>query len=268
MVIKKELVVKSNRIVEASYRLTLNEQRIILYSICRAREEQKGLFPDLPVTITADTFVKQFPSIDKSNVYGQMKDAMNALYSRSVTIHDTDPATGFPRVKETRWISEKAYIDGAGHIQVVFTPKVIEHITRLESEFTSYALEKVGNMTSTHAIRIYEMLAQYREIGTRELNLKWLRDALQIEPHEYKLTADFKRKILDIAVTQINDHSDLKVSYSDKKTSRAITDFVFKIKDKNAPPRPRKPAIAPDQAVRDTLEKHGQQRIDDDLEEF
>lgn len=268
MVIKKELVVKSNRIVEASYRLTLNEQRIILYSICRAREEQKGLFPDLPVTITADTFVKQFPSIDKSNVYGQMKDAMNALYSRSVTIHDTDPATGFPRVKETRWISEKAYIDGAGHIQVVFTPKVIEHITRLESEFTSYALEKVGNMTSAHAIRIYEMLAQYREIGTRELNLKWLRDALQIEPHEYKLTADFKRKILDIAVTQINDHSDLKVSYSDKKTSRAITDFVFKIKDKNAPPRPRKPAIAPDQAVRDTLEKHGQQRIDDDLEEF
>lgn len=268
MVIKKELVVKSNRIVEASYRLTLNEQRIILYSICRAREEQKGLFPDLPVTITAETFAKQFPSIDKSNVYGQMKDAMNALYSRSVTIHDTDLATGLPRVKETRWISEKAYIDGAGHIQVVFTPKVIEHITRLESEFTSYALEKVGNMTSAHAIRIYEMLAQYREIGTRELNLKWLRDALQIEPHEYKLTADFKRKILDIAVTQINDHSDLKVSYSDKKTSRAITDFVFKIKDKNAPTRPRKPAIAPDQAVRDTLEKHGQQRIYDDLEEF
>lgn len=268
MVIKKELVVKSNRIVEASYRLTLNEQRIILYSICRAREEQKGLFPDLPVTITADTFVKQFPSIGKSNVYGQMKDAMSALYSRSVTIHDTDPATGFPRVKETRWISEKAYIDGAGHIQVVFTPKVIEHITRLESEFTSYALEKVGNMTSAHAIRIYEMLAQHREIGIRELNLKWLRDALQIEPHEYKLTADFKRKILDIAVTQINDHSDLKVSYSDKKTSRAISDFVFKIKDKNAPPRPRKPAIASDQAVRDTLEKHGQQRIDDNLEEF
>ena len=268
MITKKELVVKSNRIVEASYRLSLNEQRIILYAICRAREEQKGLFPDLPVTITAETFAKQFPSVEKGSVYGQLKDAMNSLYTRSVTIHDTDPATGFPRVKETRWISEKAYIDGAGHVQVVFTPKVIEHITRLESEFTSYALEKVGNMTSAYAIRIYEMLAQYREIGTRELNLKWLRDALQIEPHEYKLTADFKRKILDIAVTQINDHSDLKVSYSDKKTSRAITDFVFKIKDKNAPPRPRKPAIAPDQAVRDTLEKHGQQRIDDDLQEF
>ena len=237
MIVKKELVVKSNRIVEASYRLTLNEQRIILYSICRAREEQKGLFPDLPVTITAESFAKQFPSIEKGSVYGQLKDAMNALYARSVTIHDTDPATGLPRVKETRWLSEKAYIDGAGHVQVIFTPKVIEHITRLEAEFTSYQLEKVGNMTSAHAIRIYEMLAQYREIGTRELNLKWLRQALQIADDEYKLTADFKKWVLDAAVEQINKHSDLKVSYTPKKTGRAITDFVFKIKDKNAAPK-------------------------------
>jgi plasmid replication initiation protein len=162
---------------------------------------------------------------------------MNALYARSVTIHDTDPATGLPRVKETRWLSEKAYIDGAGHVQVIFTPKVIEHITRLEAEFTSYQLEKVGNMTSAHAIRIYEMLAQYREIGTRELNLKWLRQALQIADDEYKLTADFKKWVLDAAVEQINKHSDLKVSYTPKKTGRAITDFVFKIKDKNAAPK-------------------------------
>jgi len=270
MIAKKELVVKSNRIVEASYRLTLNEQRIILYSICRAREEQKGLFPNLPVTITAETFAKQFPGVDKSNVYGQLKDAMDALYDRSVTYYDIDPETGFERVNKTRWISRASYVDGSGRVQVIFTQDVIEHITRLEAEFTSYQLEKVGNMTSAHAIRIYEMLAQYREIGTRELNLKWLRDALQIEPHEYKLTADFKRKILDVAVEQINNHSDLKVSYTPKKTSRAITDFIFKIKDKNAPVKSKKSTTPSDQAARDELEKHGQQRIDAyvDDEEF
>jgi plasmid replication initiation protein len=268
MIAKKELIVKSNRIVEASYRLTLNEQRIILYSICRAREEQKGLFPDLPVTITAETFAKQFPGIDKSNVYLQLKDAMNALYARSVTIHDTDPATGLPRVKETRWLSEKAYIDGAGHVQVVFTPAVIQHITRLEAEFTSYQLEKVSKMTSASAIRIYEMLTQYRTVGTREFNLQWLRNALQIDANEYKLTGDFKKWVLDAAVKQINDHSDLKVSYTSKKTSRAITDFVFKIKDQNAPTKPKKPPVAHDQAARDALEKHGQQRIEDYQEEF
>lgn len=271
MLVKQELVVKSNRIVEASYRLTLNEQRIILYSICRAREEQKGLFPNLPVTITAETFAKQFPGVDKSNVYGQLKDAMDALYDRSVTYYDIDPETGFERVNKTRWISRASYVDGAGRVQVIFTQDVIEHITRLEAEFTSYQLEKVGNMTSANAIRIYEMLAQYRAIGIRELNLKWLRDALQIEPHEYRLTANFMDKVLDAAVKQINEHSDLKVSYTPKKTSRAITDFIFKIKDKNAPAKPKKPTTPSDQAARDELEKHGQQRIDayaDDNEEF
>ena len=267
MTAKKELVVKSNRIIEASYRLTLNEQRIILYAICRAREEQKGLFPNLPLTITAELFSRQFSSIDKSNVYDQLKEAMDNLYDRSVTFYDIDPETGLERVNKTRWISKASYIDGAGRLQVVFTQDVIDHITRLEAEFTTYQLEKVGNMSSAYAVRIYEMLAQYREIGARELNLKWLRDALQIADDEYKLTKNFMMRVLDSSVDQINEHSDLKVSYTPKKTGRAITDFVFKIKEKASASKSRKSAIPSDQALRDELEKRGQQRICEDSNE-
>lgn len=262
---KGELVVKSNRLVEASYRLGLNEQRIILYAICRCREEQQGLLPNLPVTITADSFAKQFPSIDKTNVYRQLKEAMDALYERSVTVHDTDPDSGHARVKKTRWISEAAYIDGAGNIQVSFTPEVIKYITRLEVEFTSYQLEKVGNMTSAYAVRVYELLSQYREIGSRTLNLTWLREKLGVEPGEYKLTADFIRKVIEVAVDQINKHSDLTVSYKPVKTSRAITDFAFKIKNKNV--EPKRKALS-DQDIREQLEARGQQRITDPTEEF
>lgn len=258
---KTELVVKSNRLIEASYRLTLNEQRIILYSICRCREEQKGLFPDAPVVITADSFAKHFPSIDKGHVYHQLKEAMDALYDRSVTLYETDEDTGKEQVSKTRWISKASYVDGAGRIKVVFTPDVIKYITRLEKEFTSYQLEKVGNMTSSYAVRIYELLAQHREIGNRTFNLKWLRETLQIGPDEYKLTADFKKWVIEVAVDQINKHSDLTVSYKPIKTGRAITDFAFKIKDKERNP---KTASAPsDHAYREKLEAAGQQRIPD-----
>src|SRR5471030_802884 len=262
---KSELVVKSNRLIEASYRLGLNEQRIILYSICRCREEQKGLFPDLPVTITADAFAKQFPRIDKTNVYRQLKEAMDALYDRSVTIHDTDPATKKARVKKTRWVSEAAYVDGAGNIQVIFTPEVIKYITRLEAEFTSYQLEKVGHMTSAHGVRIYELLAQHKDIGTRTLNLAWLREALQLEAGEYKLTADFIKRIIEPAVDQINKHSDITVGYKPKKTGRAITDFVFKVRDKER--KAKAISAASDQAVREKLEALGQQRLDTETDE-
>lgn len=259
----QEVVVKSNRLIEASYRLTLNEQRLILYAICRCREEQKGLFPDAPILITAESFGKRFSGIGETNVYSQLKEAMDALYERSVTLYETDEDTGMEQVTRTRWLSKASYIDGAGRVKIVFTPDVIKYITRLEAEFTSYQLEKVGNMTSAHAVRIYEILAQHREIGNRTLNLKWLREALQIEPDEYKLTSNFVRKILDVAVDQINKHSDLTVSYKPVKTSRAITDFAFKIKDKE-----RKPRSAPtDQDAREKLEAAGQLRIDDVVDE-
>lgn len=256
---KAELIVKSNRLVEASYRLSLNEQRIILFAVCRCREEQRGLFPDLPVTITAEAFARQFPSIDKTNVYRQLKEAMDDLYERSVTIIDTDPESGHERVKRTRWVSEAAYVDGAGNVQVIFAPEVIKYITRLEREFTTYQLEKVGRMTSAHAVRIYELLAQHREIGHRTLNLAWLRETLGIAPDEYKLTNNFVRKVIEVAVKQINAHTDLAVSYKPIKTGRAITDFAFKIKDANGKTRRQPPT---DQDYREKLEAQGQQRLE------
>ena len=68
------------------------------------------------------------------------------------------------------------------------------------------------------------------------------------------------------AVDQINKHSDLTVSYKPVKTGRAITDFAFKIQDKN---RKAKTASTPnDQATRDKLEALGQQRLDTETEEF
>jgi plasmid replication initiation protein len=167
--------------------------------------------------------------VDKSNVYGQLKEAMKSLYNRSVMIHDIDPATRKARVRETCWISDKAYIDCAGHVQIVFTQEVIKYMTRLESEFTSYQLEKVGNMNSAYAVRIYELLAQHRDIGNRTLNMAWLRETLQIALDEYKLTTNFIRKVIEVAVDQINKHSDLTVSYKPVKTSRAITNFAFKM---------------------------------------
>jgi len=77
---KQTIVVKSNKLVEASYRLDLIEQRVILYAIVEARETQKGL-ADGFVTIEAKRFAHAF-GMDEGSVYGQLKDAMKALFNR------------------------------------------------------------------------------------------------------------------------------------------------------------------------------------------
>ena len=231
---KKELVVKSNRLVEASYRLTLVEQQIILFAICRAREEQRGLSPDKPVTIPAKDFAEMFGS-GKKVVYDQLKTAMGQLFERYVIIHDTNPRTGKPRVTKTRWISTASYIDGDGEVQIIFAPLVIPYITRLEKEFTPYRLEKIGNLSSVHAVRLYELLLQYMGLGKREFEIPRLKEILGIEA-DYPDIDNFKRRVIDSSVTQINTHTDITTSYTQRKTGRTVTHLNFKIQAKEAPP--------------------------------
>ena len=230
---KKELVVKSNRLVEASYRLTLVEQQIILFAICRAREEQKGLTADSFVSIAAQDFAEMFGT-NADRVYVQLKEAMDTLYKREVRIYDTHPESGKPRVIKTRWVSTASYIDAEGMIQIIFAPLMIPYITRLESEFTPYRLERIGNLSSVHAVRMYELLLQFLSIGKREFELPKLRETLGMDG-EYSSIKDFKKWVIDSSVKQINTHTDITTSYTQRKTGRVVTHFNFKIQAKEAP---------------------------------
>jgi len=239
---KNELVVKSNRLAEASYRLTLVEQQIILFAICRAREEQQGLTADTLVTITAADFSAMFGT-HEDEVYRQLKEAMNTLYSRSVTLYDTHPETGKERINKVRWVSRASYIDGAGAVQIRFAVDMVPYITRLEREFTAYRLEKIGKLSSVHAVRLYELLIQYLSLGKREIEIDWLKSTLQVSD-AYPRIESFKRSVIDVATQQINAHTDITTSYTQRKTGRNVTHLNFKIDAKEVIPKPvKKPSL-------------------------
>lgn len=237
------MVAKSNRLIETSYRLTMVEQQLVLFAICQARDQQVGLSKGSLVSIDAKAFAEQF-GLNPARVYEQMKDAVGALWNRHIEIHDTHPKSGKPRVIKTRWVSEIAYIDGAGIVEFAFADRVVPYITRLELEFTTYRLTCIAKMTSIHAVRIYELLLQYAGIGQRKFDLSELKEILGIS-NEYRVIKDLKKRVLDVAVQQINDHSDLKISYSNMKTGRAVTGIIFSIRRKTAtttaPKKPNKP---------------------------
>lgn len=222
---KNELVVKSNRLVEASYRLTLAEQRIILFAIVEARRTQNGLSEDNFVTIQATDYAAMF-DVPVKQAYEQIKEAARTLFRRHVVLHDIHPQSGKPRMSEVRWLSTASYIDGAGTIQLRFAPDMVPYITRLEAEFTRYKLEKVAGMSSAYAIRLYELLMQWGSVGKREIELEWLKKTLMVEK-DYPRLFDFKKRVIDLALDQINEHSDLTASYTQRKTGREVTHLTF-----------------------------------------
>lgn len=229
------LVVKSNDLVEASYKLTLMEQQLILLAICSVRE--RGNPEDGWVLIGAQKYMSHFGGT-LANAYGQLRAGIEHLYKRSITFKSDDGQWK----GEERWISKKAYADGMGAVTFTLTPAVLQHITRLgeSGEFTRYKIEQISGMTSVHAVRVYELLAQHLSIGKREMKLEELRTILGLTT-EYKEIKDFKLRVLDVAMGQINAHTDLKVSYEQTKRGRVVDGFIFSIHKKPAPKAPKKP---------------------------
>lgn len=233
---KNDLVVKSNRLVEASYRLTLAEQRIILQAIAEARRTGKGLTAEDFVDIVAADYAVMF-DLPLKQAYEQVKEAVLTLFDRYVVMHGICPKTGKPEVIKVRWLSAASYIDGAGTVRLRFAPDMVPFIVQLEARFTRYKLEKVANMSSIYAIRLYELLVQWGSVGKREIELQWLKKALDLET-EYPSIKDFKMRVIDVAVAQINEHSDLTASYAQRKTGRTVSHFKFVFEPKEKPPQP------------------------------
>lgn len=232
---RQELVVKSNRLVEAGYRLTLAEQRLILFAITEARKTQTGLSTDSVLAVRAAAYAETF-GIQEKQAYEQIKAASATLFGRYVVLYGKDPATGQDDKIQVRWLSSVRYVDGAGTVYLQFAQQMVPHITRLEAEFTRYKLEKVADMSSPYAIRLYELLMQWGSVGQREVGVDWLKGVL-MAGDEYPRLDNFKRRVVDVAVAQINGHSDLKVSYAQRKTGRAVTHFAFSFQAKAAPKR-------------------------------
>lgn len=222
-------VVKSNRLVEAAYRMTLVEQRIILLAVTFARKSGKGLSPLDFVTIKASDYLEFYG--DGHNVYEQLKEAARLLFLREFTLYAKDNETGKKKVINGRWLSAASYIDDAGTIELQFSPLVIPYITTLERDFTKYKLEKIADLSSPYAIRLYELLMQWKNVGTREVEIAWLKKIFMLED-KYQSIKDLKRRVIDSAVAQINKHTNLTVSYEQRKTGRVVSHFIFSCAEK------------------------------------
>lgn len=230
---KAFLVVKSNELIQASYTLSLVEQRMILLAIVEARETGRGIDANIHLTVSAASYANQF-NVTLDAAYLALEVAVKTLFERQVTINDIDPLSKNPRKRVTRWVSEVAYVPKNGQIQLIFSPAIVPEITRLEANFTSYDLEQVSGLQSAYAVRLYELLIKWRSIGKTPLvALEELKGQLGIDSSEYQRMEVFKRRVLDFSISQINQHTDINVSYEQHKNGRNIIGFSFKFKQKN-----------------------------------
>ena len=221
-ILDKNQVVKSNQVIEASYQLSAIEQRIVLAAICRIPKSQPITDDELyPVSVNE----LQQLGVHEKTAYRDLKDGINRLYERSINL------TIDKKSIKMRWVQEIQFLDSQGTIGIRFSKPILPFISNLSREFTKYALSDIAGINSGYGIRIYELLVQYKSIGKREISVESMRTMLELGK-KYPLFADFKKRVIDTAVEQINEYSPLYVTYEQKKTGRKITHIQFSFREK------------------------------------
>ena len=230
---KTNLVVKTNRLNTALQNLSKVEIRIIQLAIVDARETNTGLKTDVPLRIDALRYAEVFGGT-RQNAYGRMKEAEETLFNRRFTIPD---ANGKPI--KSRWLQQVQYFDGEGAIELVFTVAIVKAISRIDGIkdfFTSYLLEQTVDLDSVYSVRLYELLVQWKKVKKTPLfELSKFRCQMGIDIKEYDKMSDFKRRVLDVAVDEINQKTDLKIKYENVKKGRSIIGFKFTVMEKSKP---------------------------------
>ena len=227
----RDLVVKDNALINASYNLDLVEQRLILLAIVEARESGKGINANNPLEVHADSYINQF-NVASQTAYQALKDASKDLFARQFSYQEINKRGNIENVLSRR-VSEIRYIDAEATVKLIFASAIVPLITKLEEQFTKYELQQVSNLSSAYAVRLYELLIAWRSTGqTPVIELEEFRKKIGVLDDEYTRMGNFKDRVLHLAIDQVNEFTDITVKYEQHKKGRSIYGFSFSFKQK------------------------------------
>jgi plasmid replication initiation protein len=235
------VVTKSNALIQASYKLSLNEQRLVLACVAQL-DGRKPLPKDNLFTLSVADFADTY-SLPIDQAYEALKEASNSLYERDIKVFDG-------KVKERfRWIYHVKYHDGEGKVSIGFSPTISPYLTMLNKQFTSYQIKRVAALNSAYSIRLFELLSQYKNTGLFVVKLADFKAWLEIE-EKYPRFFDLCRRILDPAVKELQEESNLAIKWCAIRKGRSVERLEFTFQEDNGqagePPaqKPEKKAVA------------------------
>lgn len=217
---KQSVVTQSNKLVEAKFALTIQEQRLVLVMVSMISLEDKD-FKDYIIHLGE---LSEFLGLKTQSMYVEAKKITRRLREREIIIQEP---TGELQIG---WISSAKYLESEGSVRLRFDPALKPYLLALKSQFTSFHLDIIIHFKSSYSIRIYQLLKQYESIGKRKFRVVDLREILGIQPDEYTRYNDFKRKVINPAFKEINSKSDISFKFEELKEGKRIVSLLFLIK--------------------------------------
>lgn len=229
-------VVKANHLIQKSrYELSVTEQRTIAY-ICSMIKpvEPLAAAQNVPYQLDYEFNIREYAKIcglyyeDGGKLYSDTKALLKGLLTKVIYIELPDGTEGM-----LTWLAEVWTDKQNGKAKINISPRMAPFLFDLKEKFTAYGLLNILAMKSQYSIRIYELMRShaYQKLITYETEK--LKKMFMVENiKSYGNFKDFRRRILEPAITEINKYTDLQVSYEAITKGRKVVKIQFYISKK------------------------------------
>jgi len=216
---------KHNAIIHRTHAATPTEEKLFSALLMAARAQMKSGFESTNGQFrTTIKFLRAFTKVSATNNQ-YIKDALTGLQERpwqyDMFVEDSfQEWRSFPPISEVR-------IDKFGAVTFYFAPTIQEALNN-PSIYTQIDLKIIRGLKSVYSIALYELGMTH--IGeNREFTLSDYRNYMGLKDGEYSASADLRRHVVEPAVAEVNEKTDIRVELQlIKRGPRgALTGFVF-----------------------------------------
>jgi len=214
-------VYKSNYLIDASYKLPLQAQKLVLACISKLDSRQEAGPIPKEITITSTEYAELMHiATPRRDLYS----AADALFKSSIILKDEGEEV------ELYWVQKKVKKHkGDGSVTLTWSDDIVKYLSQLQNRFTKYKLRNIAQLQSTHSIRLYELLMKFNSTGERVIYVDDFKSALGISD-KYPAYRDLNKWVIKPAIEELNQRSDLIIKFDTIKKGKTVAALVFEFK--------------------------------------
>jgi plasmid replication initiation protein len=211
-----------NALTNARYEYSELQLDLFFFLVSKLRKEQKNTVYELNIRELSELTGKKYNASYLHKATADMGSRVFEVFTE--------------KTYEQLWMFQRVkYLLGQGIIEIKLTEDILPYLFDLKENFTSYELASALRLTSKYAKRIYQLCSQWKDKGeTKKYDLEEFKKMLGLLDEKgngkIKQIGQLREKVLDVAVKQINEHTELHISYLLEKKIRTFKNIVFTVK--------------------------------------
>ena len=235
----EKYIYKSNNLVESSYSLSLNAQRLIYMGAKKLKpifiksnikpSQLKSFlatktFGDLKIYVTE--FKNEF-NIKGNYLYDTFVDVAKELWNSKIQYMSNDG-----KIIEKRWVITCEYDPKNCCISLTFHPDLILDLLVFKNKYNKIQHNATKALKNSDQIRTYELLKRYVKRGVRRFELVDYRYKLAYDDDIYPEYSKLKQRKIKPTIKAINENTDIEIyDFKEIRYGRKIGAIEFYIRD-------------------------------------